>query len=103
MEINKQSLFIFLFIFIVIIGATVFMLMKQPAASNSQLANPASVFCGEHRGKLEIKTDSTGGQYGICIFSDGSSCEEWAYFRGECNQSTAAKITSVDVKSQALN
>ena len=48
------------------------------------IANPASVYCEEHGGKLEIRTDSSGGQVGICIFSDGSECEEWAYFRGQC-------------------
>ncbi len=50
----------------------------------AEIANPASVYCEEHGGKLEIRTDSSGGQVGICIFSDGSECEEWAYFRGQC-------------------
>ncbi len=48
------------------------------------LANPASVHCHEQGYELEIRTDSEGGQYGVCIFPDGSECEEWAYFRGEC-------------------
>jgi inhibitor of cysteine peptidase len=48
------------------------------------IANPASVYCEEHGGKLEIRTASDGGQVGICIFPDGSECDEWAYFRGEC-------------------
>ena len=50
---------------------------------NAGLANPASVYCGEHGGKLEIR-DEAGGQAGYCIFPDGSECEEWAFFRGEC-------------------
>ena len=48
------------------------------------LANPASVYCTEQGGSLEIHTDEAGGQNGICLFDDGSECEEWAYFRGEC-------------------
>ena len=48
-----------------------------------QLANPASVFCEENGGKLEIR-DEADGQVGYCIFPDGSECEEWAYFRSEC-------------------
>jgi putative hemolysin len=47
------------------------------------LANPASVFCEEQGGALEIRED-VNGTYGVCIFPDGSECEEWAYFRGEC-------------------
>ncbi len=46
--------------------------------------NPASVFCEEHGGASEIRTGADGGQVGICIFTDGSECDEWAYFRGEC-------------------
>jgi heat shock protein HslJ len=31
-----------------------------------------------------MRTDADGGQYGVCIFADGSECEEWAFFRDEC-------------------
>ncbi len=48
------------------------------------LANPASEFCEENGGTVEIREDDSGGQVGYCIFPDGSECEEWAYFRGEC-------------------
>ena len=48
-----------------------------------QLANPASVFCEENGGTLEIR-DEADGQVGVCVFPDGSECEEWAYYRGEC-------------------
>jgi putative hemolysin len=48
------------------------------------MPNPASVFCEDQGGKLEIRTDSEGGQFGVCIFEDGSECDEWAFFRGEC-------------------
>ncbi|HQX11726.1 MAG TPA: DUF333 domain-containing protein [Thermoflexales bacterium] len=48
------------------------------------LANPASVYCGQRGNKLEIRTAADGSQTGICVFPDGASCEEWAYFRGTC-------------------
>ena len=48
------------------------------------LPNPASVHCEEQGGTLEIRTES-GGEAGYCIFPDGSECEEWAYYRGECS------------------
>lgn len=53
----------------------------EPAAG---LPNPASVHCEEEGGRLELRTDANGGQYGVCIFEDGSECEEWAFFRDEC-------------------
>jgi len=49
-----------------------------------QLPNPASVYCLEQGGKLEIRKDKEENEYGICVFSDGSECEEWAFFREEC-------------------
>ena len=47
------------------------------------IANPASVYCEENDGKLEIR-ETTSGQVGYCKFSDGSEWEEWAYYKGEC-------------------
>ena len=48
------------------------------------LPNPASAYCEEQGGKLEIRTASDGSQYGVCIFPDGSACDEWDFYRGEC-------------------
>lgn len=59
----------------------------KPTPTNSNdpaIANPASVYCEEHGGKLEIR-NTDAGQVGICVFTDGSECDEWQYFRGECS------------------
>ena len=50
----------------------------------ANMPNPASVFCVEQGFKSEIRTATDGSQSGVCIFPDGSECDEWAYFRGEC-------------------
>lgn len=50
---------------------------------NTQLANPASVNCVNKGGTLRMETNSAG-QYGICVLKNGTECEEWAFFRGEC-------------------
>ena len=50
--------------------------------NNSGIANPASVYCKENNGTLEIRSNEQG-QYGVCL-KDGKECEEWAYFREEC-------------------
>ncbi len=59
-----------------------------PANTNAGIANPASVNCEQKGNRLEIRTAADGSQVGICIFPDGSECEEWAYQRGECGPGT---------------
>lgn len=60
------------------------------------LANPASTYCEEQGGTLEIRTDADGNQYGVCVFDDGSECEEWAFFRGECQPGNSDNSPSSD-------
>lgn len=50
------------------------------------IANPASEYCVEHGGSSEGVTEPGGGEFGVCVFPDGSRCEEWAFKRGECQQ-----------------
>ena len=51
---------------------------------NANMANPASVYCEQNGGTLDLRTDASGSVTGVCVFPDGSECDEWAYFRGEC-------------------
>ena len=44
------------------------------------IANPASTFCVEQGGTVEI-VDETDGQVGYCNLPDGTRVEEWEYFR----------------------
>lgn len=67
-----------------------------PAATRSpqvNMPNPASVYCEQHGNKLEILTAADGSQSGVCVFPDGSTCDEWAYFRGECGSAAQASPT----------
>src|SRR5512140_2898659 len=60
----------------------------QPPATGVpqvQIPNPASVYCTTQGNKLQIQTASDGSQYGTCVAPDGSTCDEWAYFRGHCD------------------
>jgi len=59
---------------------------KENLNDSSQIANPASVYCIDNNGTLEIRTSEDGGQYGVCK-KEGKECEEWAFFRGECTLS----------------
>lgn len=85
----RKILFLTVMASFILIGCTS-QVVKFDVNSNNQsnalgvkLANPASVYCTNQGGKLEIKTDPTG-QYGMCKFKDGSECEEWAYFNKKC-------------------
>lgn len=61
------------------------MVVQDPQEdSNVALANPASTFCMQNGGKVEIVTNKDGSQFGLCDLGD-YSCEEWSYYRGECN------------------
>lgn len=60
------------------------------------LPNPASLYCEQNGNKLEIVTAADGSQSGRCVFPDGSACDEWAYYRGECGpgeQTTPIAVT----------
>ena len=59
---------------------------ETPNEENAEIANPASVYCEENGGISIIETAEDWSQSWICTFADGSYCEEWAYFRGECEQ-----------------
>ena len=54
---------------------------KSPDEENTELANPASVYCEENGWTLQIEEWAW-----LCMFADGSYCEEWSYFSGECKQ-----------------
>ncbi len=56
----------------------------ETAMLQAGMPNPASVYCEQNGNQLEIRTAANGSQNGVCIFPDGSTCDEWAYFRGEC-------------------
>ena len=73
--------------FIIIISLLVFVLLiififnaKQEEA-NSQLANPAAIYCEEQGHNYEIRT-AEDGEYGICVFPDNLECGAWDYFCG---------------------
>jgi len=63
-----------------------------PEGDVAGMPNPASVYCEEQGYTLEIRTDESGGQYGVCVFPDGSECEEWAFFRGECGPGSTPSV-----------
>ena len=51
-----------------------------PAEPSTGLPNPASEFCVEQGGEVDIVTEADG-QVGYCVLPDGTRVEEWDYFR----------------------
>ena len=73
----------------------------EPTEEPAGMPNPASVYCEEQGGQLELREDENG-SYGVCIFDDGSECDEWAFYRGECrpgkdSEQPATESEPVDV------
>ncbi len=75
-------------------------------AQETALANPASVYCLEKGGKLNLQKTFDGSTEGICILDDNTTCEEWALFRGECgpkNATSSAALLNQNSTSTKLN
>jgi putative hemolysin len=58
------------------------------------LPNPASVYCAELGFESKI-VDEPEGQVGMCVFPDGTECEEWSFFEGECGQNWALEASAM--------
>jgi len=72
----------------------------EPTATDipqAGIPNPASVYCKEQGNKHEIRMAADGSQSGVCVFPDGSTCDEWAYFRGECGLAPQKSPTPANV------
>ncbi len=80
----RRTLIVTLIVAILVITAC----SPQATEPALDMANPASKFCADQGFKVEIRTEA-GGEVGYCLFPDGSECEEWAFFRGECASSGA--------------
>jgi putative hemolysin len=81
----KRMVFVLLLIGVLAVAACG---AKATATPEVGMPNPASVFCEENGYRLEIRTAADGSQQGFCIFPDGTECDEWAFFRGECAPGT---------------
>jgi putative hemolysin len=62
--------------------------MGVPTTS-AGIANPSATFCVSKNYSYQIVTNPDGSQSGNCVFPSGKACDGWAYFRNECNETTA--------------
>jgi putative hemolysin len=57
--------------------------------TSAGIANPSATFCVAKNYSYQIVTNPDGSQAGNCVFPSGKACDGWAYYRGECNETTA--------------
>jgi putative hemolysin len=85
---KMKRIFTFTIILMALTACTSFRVQTSDSAATdipqANMPNPASVYCGQNGYTLEIRTAADGSLSGVCTFPDGSTCDEWAYFRGEC-------------------
>jgi hypothetical protein len=68
------------------------------------MPNPALVYCTQNGNKLEIRTASDSSQSGVWVFPDGSTCDEWAYYRsasGPAQQKSPTLAMTVEATTEA--
>ncbi len=85
---KKKIEFILVGIFIVLVLVFVFLYIqnnKTKIDNGTEIPNPASSFCVQEGGSLDIRS-SDSGEFGVCVFEDNSECEEWMFYRGECSK-----------------
>lgn len=70
---------------LIVAGAVYYFGFGQKKEEESQLPNPAAVYCQEQGGILEHKTFEKGTR-GFCLFDDGSQCGQWDFYRGDCKK-----------------
>jgi putative hemolysin len=106
-----KKIFIFTIILLALIACTVavraiigYFSVTQATSNSTEtdipqagIPNPASVYCEQQGNKHEIQMASDGSQPGICTFPDGSTCDEWAYYRGECGPAAQKSSTPANV------
>jgi uncharacterized protein len=73
---------------IVLIAMTVLAGCSSDDDTDTQLPNPASVFCEEQGGTVRIETADDGSQSGICVLADGTEVDEWEYYRANSPDAT---------------
>lgn len=50
------------------------------------MPNPADVYCIKLGYQAKTITEEDGGQYSICVFPDGNTCDAWMFLEGTCGK-----------------
>lgn len=90
-------------LFVLVICASLFFSACSPKTdiptSQADMPNPASVLCEANGGNLELRSDASGAVQGVCVFSDGSACNEWEFFHAECQPGDSLAAAELPVET----
>jgi len=64
------------------------------APARATMGNPASENCVAKGGTVQV-VETPAGQSGICVLPNGTRCEEWALFRGQCGPAAASMFPPI--------
>ena len=88
---------------LVVTGALAVALIVDLSTGSAQTGgNPAALFCVQSGGKSEIRTRESGAQYGICIFPNGQTVDEWDYYRAQASRAPSCRQTAGPQRSREL-
>lgn len=74
---------------------TIVVTKATPTGNVTSLANPASVYCGQVGGTSVIMTNNTtGGQFGVCNFPNGTTVDEWQLYYSAHGVNTTMNTTT---------
>ena len=80
-----QKIILIIVVLAVIAGIGYWAYQLLSKSEEPGLANPAAVYCQEQGGNLENRI-LDGGTKSFCVFEDLSECEEWQFYRNECQK-----------------
>lgn len=60
--------------------------LQNRIQNKTGISNLATLYCMNETGTYWSTKETRAGEMGICNFDDGTWCEEWAFFRGECER-----------------
>jgi putative hemolysin len=91
LSMNNKKIITVISLIVIVLGVIYLSNFKKNTPENSvtnepltNMANPASTFCIESKGTLEEYTTPEGVS-NYCVLPSGQKCDEWAFYRGECN------------------
>lgn len=99
-----------LFALLVLLATVILILIPSSSIVSNEIkimiSNPASTYCQNEGGRVDVRTNSDGSQTGYCVFSDNSECDEWAFMLKRCsvgqNVQPQVSVRSVNIRPNVL-